>query len=122
MGQLIPVPGGEPGPAERPEFFEQILGDEADAAARKAAKKPWWLPANRAGYYFKIGGLYFTLAVAALIASFAGAPVAYARMFACLWVLMSLSFLVPGVVVRRRTRRARETTRDLESPPGRGER
>jgi hypothetical protein len=73
------------GTAERPEFFEQVLGDEADAAARKAAKKPWWLPANRAGYYFKIGGLYFTLAVAALIASFAGAPVAYARMFACLW-------------------------------------
>jgi hypothetical protein len=92
---------------------EQVLGDEADATARKAAKakQPWWLPPSQVSHYYRIAGVYFVVAVGALIASFAGAPAIGARMFTGLWLLMSIWHLLSAVAVRRRDRRTRRWRR-----------
>jgi hypothetical protein len=104
------VPAVDRGPAEQPGFIRQVLGDEADhaalQAARKAARKPWWLPPSQVRHYYRFAGAYLVLAGVALIGSFfIGYSAVVARMFAGLWLAMSAWHLVSAVVLRRRARR-----------------
>ena len=100
------MPDTEPGPAQEPEFFRNVMADETGAAARKAARRPWWLPPSQVSHYNRMAGLYFVLAVAALIASFfVGQDVMVPRIFAGLWLLMSAWHLLSAVVLNRRARR-----------------
>ena len=103
-GQLISVPDAEPGPAREPEFFQSVMAGEAGTAARKAPQRPWWLPPGQVSHYDRMAGIYFVLAVAALIASFF-AGVIVLRMFAGLWLLLSAWHLLSAVLLRRRARR-----------------
>jgi hypothetical protein len=110
------VPDAEPRPAERPEFFEQVLGDEADSTRRKAAKRPWWLLAGPERHHGKMACVYFVMAVAAFAAYLLGVPGPVAWMFAIFWLLMSAWF-VSAVAWRRRGRGRTDATRD-PGPPG----
>lgn len=100
------MPSDEPGSAQEPEFFQNVMADEAGSAARKAAKRPWWLPPSQVRHYNRVAGAYFVLAVAAFIASFfVGQDVIVPRIFAGLWLLMSAWHLLSAVMLRRRARR-----------------
>jgi multisubunit Na+/H+ antiporter MnhE subunit len=88
-----------------PDFFEQVFRDEAGSGARKAARKPWWMLTAIASRGYLMAGLYFGMAIAALIASFFVEPIV-TRMFAAVWLALSVWFLILAVVVLRdRTRR-----------------
>ena len=98
------MPETEQGPAQEPEFFRNVMADEAGAAAPKAAPRPWWLPPSQLSHYNRIAGSYFVMAVAALIASFL-AGVVVLRIFAGLWLLIGAWHLLSAVLLRRRARR-----------------
>jgi hypothetical protein len=102
------VPDTDPEATERSGFFQEVLGDQTDAPARKAAKakNPWWLPPSQVRHYNRMAGAYFALAAAAFIASFFVGPGAVtARTFAGLWLVMSAWHLLSAVMLRRRARR-----------------
>ena len=110
------MPDTEPGPAREPEFFRQVLDDGAGAAARRKPKQPWWLPAGPERYHARIGGLYIILALAALVASFFGAPAPVAWMFAGWWLLMGSWYFLSRVALRKRARRGTQATRNPGGP------
>ena len=94
------MPETEQGPAQEPEFFRNVMADEAGGAA----PRPWWLPPSQLSHYNRIAGSYFVMAVAALIASFL-ARVMVLRIFAGLWLLIGAWHLLSAVLLRRRARR-----------------
>jgi hypothetical protein len=108
-----------------PDFFGQVFEDETGLAARKAARKPWWLRRTSVRQGLMMAGSYFGLAAVASVASFF-VTLAVPRMFAVLWPVFSAWPLVSALVLRRREPRACEASApaadcrdDLESRPWR---
>lgn len=110
MGQLTPVPDADPGPGEQPEFFQQVLDDGAHSAARRAARRPWWLPAGDARNYVRTGWLYSIAAAVFFTAWLLGAPLSVAWMFGAFWLLMGVWHFLSAAAVGRGA--------DPATPPG----
>jgi branched-subunit amino acid ABC-type transport system permease component len=94
-----------------PDFFQQTFGDETESSIRKTSRKPWWLRTTKASHGFLMAGAYFGIAVVALIVSFFAAPIV-ARMFAALWLVFSVWYLISATVARRKQRRPLKTMTD----------
>lgn len=83
-----------------PDFFQQAVANKTGSSARKTARKPWWLRTTRASHSLMMAGAYFGIAVAALIVSFFVEPI-IARMFAALWLVFSVWYLISATIARR---------------------
>jgi hypothetical protein len=95
------VPDADPGPVEQPEFFQQVLDDGAHSAARKAAKRPWWLPAGDTRNYVRTGWLYSIAAAVLFAVSLLGASAVAAWMLGGFWLLMGVWHFLSAAAVRR---------------------
>ncbi len=100
------MPDTEPGPAQEPEFFRDVMAGEARAAARNPAKRPWWQPPGQPRIWVRMAGGYAALALVFLTASFFISSPAIAWMFAGLWLLTALRYLLSSVAVRRTGQRS----------------
>ncbi len=92
----------EPGPSERPEVLQQVLGGGAHPAVRRAAKRPWWLPAGEPRNYVRTGWLYSIAAVVFFASWLPGAPARVAWMLGGFWLLMGVWHFFSAAAVRRR--------------------
>ena len=100
------MPDREPGPAQEPGFFQNVMADEAGAAARNPAKRSWWQPPGQPRIWVRMAGAYVALALVFATASFFISSPAIAWMFAGLWLLTALRYLLSSVAVRRMEQRS----------------
>lgn len=81
----------------------QVLRDERDGTTHNPAQRPRWLATASVRHALRMGGTYWALAVAALVASFITEPV-LARVFMGLWLALGAWFLLSAAVLYRRKR------------------
>lgn len=103
------------------DFFTEAFDGSRHAADRKARTrgKRWWQLARTVRQGFVMGGIYLTLAVAALIVQLvvSGQSVV-AGMFAAVWLIFGSLSLASAVALRRRQQDIQSTRSPSQNGPG----